>query len=427
MRQLFLVNLYHSWLKICLVPYYKNPPKPSVPVQSLHSSHIQSFNMDPEELPYESPYERSYNRIVEQLAQGNLERELELQRILEAAAQPSARDELAAITPPSANNTGDVVPTRPKLSMDEAMELQRRRWDGLPPGHYSEGDMVVIIPERTGHNSSFTTPAIGNLSTGAVEPSSGPRPPGMANSGIGKGNEAIGNPTGVVVEPSSDPRPPGMAEPTGGLASNSSTGAGSGSGVVYTPLRDWLRRLGSGAGGQTGSGGGPPCQPTAAPRECPACPPPTAPAPQLCGPGSSGGDSLAVAPLSTPMAILVGAVATVLVCALAAAIGIIIRYLPILMSGLLVLAVLALVWYYSSTHPAAAREWGLRLWDFLRGTATSLVNRVFRRNSQVRVHLILWYFFMTKLRFCGDSAREKSKVERFTALASFHLFLSFSA
>jgi hypothetical protein len=98
------------------------------------------------------------------------------------------------------------------------------------------------------------------------------------------------------------------------------------------------------------------------------------------------------------MAILVGAVATVLVCALAAAIGIIIRYLPIIMSGLLVLAALALVWHYSSTHPTAAREWGLRLWDFLRGTTTSLVNRVFRRNPQVRVHLILWYFFMTKLK-----------------------------
>ncbi len=89
--------------------------------------------MDPEELPYESPYERSYNRIVEQLAQGNLERELELQRILEAAAQPSARDELAAITPSPTNNTGDA--SRAKLSVDEAMELQRRRWDNLPTGY----------------------------------------------------------------------------------------------------------------------------------------------------------------------------------------------------------------------------------------------------------------------------------------------------
>jgi peptidoglycan/LPS O-acetylase OafA/YrhL len=106
------------------------------------------------------------------------------------------------------------------------------------------------------------------------------------------------------------------------------------------------------------------------------------------------------------MAILVGAVATVLVCALAAAIGIILRYMPILMSGLLVLAVIAVVWYYSSTQPAVAREWGRHLWDFLRGTATSLVNRVFRRNPQVRVHLILWYFSITKLRYCGDSARE---------------------
>jgi hypothetical protein len=360
--------------------------------------------MDPEELPYEAPFERSYNRIVEQLARGNLEKELELQRLLEAAAPTPARDELAVIVPP-ANDTGDS--SRVKLSMDEAMELQRRRWDHLPPGHYSEGDMVVVIPEQSGHNSSFTSPAIGNLSTGAVELSSGPRPPGMANiSGIGSGNEAIGNSTGVVVELSSDPRPPGMAEPTGGLSRGPGAGSGTGSGVNGTGLRDWLRRLGSGAGGQTGSGGLPPCQPISTPRECPACPPSTTPAPRLCSPDSTGGGSLVVAPLSMPMAILVGAVATVLVCALAVAIGIIIRYLPILMSGLLVLAAIALVWHYSSTHPAAAREWGRRLWDFLRGTATSLVNRVFRRNPQVRVHLILWYFFMTKLRFCGDSARD---------------------
>jgi hypothetical protein len=275
--------------------------------------------------------------------------------------------------------------------MDEAMEIQRRRWDNLPPGHYSEGDMVVVVPERSAHNSSFTSPAIGNLSTGAVELSSGPRPPGMANfSGIGKGNEAIGNPTGVVVEPSSDPRPPGMAEPPGGLIRG--PGAGSGSGVNGTGLRDWLRRLGSGAGGQAGSGGGPPCQPTSTPRECPACPPPTTtstPAPQLCGPGSPGGGDLGGVALSTPLAILVGAVATLLVCALAAAIGIILRYMPILMSGLLVLAVMAVVWRYSSTHPAAARECGQRLWTFLRGTATTLVDRMFRRNPQVRILLLL--------------------------------------
>jgi hypothetical protein len=93
------------------------------------------------------------------------------------------------------------------------------------------------------------------------------------------------------------------------------------------------------------------------------------------------------------MAILVGAVATLLVCALATAIGIILRYMPISMSGLLVLAVIAVVWYYSSTQPAAARECGRRLWAFLRETATSVVDRVFRRNSQVRVYLILRYFF----------------------------------
>jgi hypothetical protein len=98
------------------------------------------------------------------------------------------------------------------------------------------------------------------------------------------------------------------------------------------------------------------------------------------------------------MAVLVGAVATLLVCALAAAIGIILRYMPILISGLLVLAVIALVWRYSSTRPAVAREWGRHLWTFLRDAATSVVDRMFRRNPQVRVLLLLRYFFMIKLK-----------------------------
>jgi hypothetical protein len=262
--------------------------------------------------------------------------------------------------------------------------------------------MVVVVPELTASNnssSSFTSPAIGSSSTGAVELGSGPRPPGMANmAGIGSGNEAIGNSTGVV-ELGSDLRPPGMAEPSGGLIRGPGSGSGVNPGVGGTGLREWLRRLGSGAGGQTGSGGEPPCQPTAVPRECPACPPSTStPAPRLCGPDSTGGGSLGEVALSTPTAILVGAVATLLVCALAAAIGIIIRYMPILISGLLVLAVIALVWHYSSTHPAAAREWGRRLWTFLRGTATSVVDRAFRRNPQVRVIPLLRYFFITKLK-----------------------------
>jgi hypothetical protein len=90
--------------------------------------------MDPEELPYETPYERSCNRIVEQLAQGNLEKEMELQRILEASALTSGHHEMAAI------GSGDSGATpRAKLSVDEAVELQRRRWTTSRPASTLRG------------------------------------------------------------------------------------------------------------------------------------------------------------------------------------------------------------------------------------------------------------------------------------------------
>jgi hypothetical protein len=111
---------------------------------------------------------------------------------------------------------------------------------------------------------------------------------------------------------------------------------------------------------------------------CPPCPI----LPEVCGP--SGRDSSSV--LVTLEAVLVGAAATFLLLVLAAAVAIVIRYLEIFTSGLLIIAIIVLVWYCSSMYPDAARRLGTRAWEALRDTARSIVDRLLRRsNSEVSV------------------------------------------
>jgi hypothetical protein len=92
---------------------------------------------------------------------------------------------------------------------------------------------------------------------------------------------------------------------------------------------------------------------------------------EACGPTApSHGDSCASPMvLATPEAILVGAAAAIIV-----------RYLPNITSGLLIIAVIVLVWYCSSTYPEAARRLGTRILGALRSAAISVVDRLFRRN-----------------------------------------------
>jgi hypothetical protein len=97
-----------------------------------------------------------------------------------------------------------------------------------------------------------------------------------------------------------------------------------------------------------------------------------------CGP-SAHGDPDPIT-LATPEAILVGAAAAVLVLVVAAAVAILVRYLPTITSGLLIVATIVLVWYLSSMYPEAARRLGARLLGALRRAATSIVDRVLRRH-----------------------------------------------
>jgi hypothetical protein len=87
---------------------------------------------------------------------------------------------------------------------------------------------------------------------------------------------------------------------------------------------------------------------------------------------------------------LVGAAATLLVLLLATAAGLILRYMPVVFSGLFVIMLVAVVWYLSSKYPGAARRLGARVWDALRSGASAIVERLFRRNHpEVSVNLRL--------------------------------------
>jgi hypothetical protein len=90
--------------------------------------------------------------------------------------------------------------------------------------------------------------------------------------------------------------------------------------------------------------------------------------------------------VALPESFLFGAVVTLLVVVLVVLIGVVIRYIPVILSGALVLCLLCLVWYYSSKYPDAARRLGARAWGALRDAARSIVDRVMRRsNSEVSV------------------------------------------
>jgi hypothetical protein len=80
------------------------------------------------------------------------------------------------------------------------------------------------------------------------------------------------------------------------------------------------------------------------------------------------------------MAFLVGVATTLLMLVLAVVIGVIIRYIPIILSGVLVLCLMCVVGYCSSKYPESARRLGARVWGALRSGVSAVVERLFRRN-----------------------------------------------
>jgi hypothetical protein len=115
----------------------------------------------------------------------------------------------------------------------------------------------------------------------------------------------------------------------------------------------------------------PPCQPC---RPCGPCPvnntthiPQDCPSPPVC-PETSG--------LSVPVAMVVGASISLVTLGAAAVVGLFLRYVPPLISGILFLSIVCVVWFLSSHYPDVARDMGGRVATLLREAAETLGHRV---------------------------------------------------
>jgi hypothetical protein len=101
--------------------------------------------------------------------------------------------------------------------------------------------------------------------------------------------------------------------------------------------------------------------------------------------------------MSAPLAMFVGACASLLITGLAAVIGLLLRYVPPIASGFLFLATIIILWYLCSQYPETARELGGRAATLLREAAVALGHRLMaavqRHQEQVSVPIKLDLFF----------------------------------
>ncbi len=114
-------------------------------------------------------------------------------------------------------------------------------------------------------------------------------------------------------------------------------------------------------------------------QDCPPCQPcrPCGPCPTVNHTSPSVPDACPeMASMSVPVALVVGAVASLLVTGVAAAIGLLLRYVSPLVSGFLFLATIIIVWYLCSKYPETARELGGRAAALVRDAAVALSHRV---------------------------------------------------
>ncbi len=82
--------------------------------------------------------------------------------------------------------------------------------------------------------------------------------------------------------------------------------------------------------------------------------------------------------MTVPVALAVGAAASVLALGVVAFVGFVIRYLPVYISGTVFVGSILLTCYLSSRYPASARELGQRVLGAVREAATSVVDRATR-------------------------------------------------
>jgi hypothetical protein len=118
----------------------------------------------------------------------------------------------------------------------------------------------------------------------------------------------------------------------------------------------------------------PPCEDCPPVRDCGPCTP-CGPCPKLnrtSMPDIKGCPEPTEASMSTAVAMAVGACASLLATCVAALIGIILRYVPPLVSGCLFLTIIIMVWFLSSHYPETARELGGRVMATLREATIAL-------------------------------------------------------
>jgi hypothetical protein len=147
----------------------------------------------------------------------------------------------------------------------------------------------------------------------------------------------------------------------------------------------------SGEGGGNLTVGCPVCPDLPLPKECDPCkecPP--------CGttPGSHDGTGSCSSPSGTssffsglvdsPSSFAVGAAVVLLILAVVVLISLVIRYIPIILSGVFVLSLMCVVGYCSSKHPEATRRLVSRVWGAVSSATVFLVHRLLgRRNPEV--------------------------------------------
>jgi hypothetical protein len=117
-----------------------------------------------------------------------------------------------------------------------------------------------------------------------------------------------------------------------------------------------------------------PCPKCKDPEECP----PVLPCPVVnrTSPSVPDGCPDRVQAMTVPVAMAVGAGAALLVTGVATVIGLVIRYVPPIVSGFIFISTVIIVWYLSSQYPETARELGGRAWTILQEATRALGQRI---------------------------------------------------
>jgi uncharacterized membrane protein YphA (DoxX/SURF4 family) len=149
------------------------------------------------------------------------------------------------------------------------------------------------------------------------------------------------------------------------------------------------------------------CQPCAPcpPIDCGPCPEvgpcrpcrPCVPNNTIVQPPSDSGCPEPVQAMTVPVAMAVGAGAALLVTGVATVIGLVIRYVPPIVSGFIFVSTIIIVWYLSSQYPETARDLGRRAWTTLQEATVALGHRIVEairhHNDQVGYPIFLLILF----------------------------------